>query len=77
MRIRQTDVDLILHTPGGFVLASEMIAMAMKNHPAKVTVIIPFYAMSSSTLIALAADEIIIEKDSVLGHVDPRYAHCF
>ncbi|MDO9097973.1 MAG: ATP-dependent Clp protease proteolytic subunit [Candidatus Methanoperedens sp.] len=74
MRIRQTseDVDLILHTPGGLVLASEMIAMAVKNHPAKVTVIIPFYAMSGGTLIALAADEIIMEKDSVLGPVDPQ-----
>lgn len=62
MRIRQTpeDVDLILHTPGGFVLASEMIAMAVKNHPAKVTVIIPFYAMSGGTLIALAADDYIM-----------------
>lgn len=76
MRIRQTpeDVDLILHTPGGFVLASEMIAMAVKNHPAKVTVIIPFYAMSGGTLIALAANEIMMEKDSVLGPVDPQLA---
>ncbi len=76
MNIRQTpkdrDVDLILHTPGGLVLASEMIAMAVKNHPAKVTVIVPFYAMSGGTLIALAADEIIMEKDSVLGPVDPQ-----
>ncbi len=76
MRIRQTsedrDVDLILHTPCGLVLASEMIAMAVKNHPSKVTVIIPFYAMSGGTLIALAADEIIMEKDSVLGPVDPQ-----
>jgi len=74
MRLRQTpeDVDLILHTPGGLVLASEMIAMAVKNHQANVTVIIPFYAMSGGTLIALAADEIIMEKDSVLGPVDPQ-----
>ena len=76
MRIRQTpenkDVDLILHTPGGLVLAAEMIAMAVKNHPAKVTVIVPFYAMSGGTLIALAADEIIMERDSVLGPVDPQ-----
>ncbi|MFA4935475.1 MAG: hypothetical protein WC568_06530 [Candidatus Methanoperedens sp.] len=76
MRIRQAPedkgVDLILHTPGGLVLASEMIAMAVKNHPVKVTVIIPFYAMSGGTLIALAADEIIMEKDSVLGPVDPQ-----
>lgn len=76
MRIRQTpenkDVDLILHTSGGLVLAAEMIAMAVKNHPAKVSVIVPFYAMSGGTLIALAADEIIMERDSVLGPVDPQ-----
>jgi ClpP class serine protease len=76
MNIRQTpkdrDVDLILHTPGGLVLAIEIIAMAVKNHPAKVTVIVPFYAMSGGTLIALAADEIIMEKDSVLGPVDQQ-----
>src|SRR3990170_958692 len=74
MRLRQTpeDVDLILHTPGGLVLASEMIAMAVKNHQANVAVIVPFYAMSGGTLIALAADEIIMEKDSVLGPVDPQ-----
>ncbi|HIH44298.1 MAG TPA: hypothetical protein HA257_04220 [Candidatus Methanoperedenaceae archaeon] len=76
MMIRQTpkdeDVDLILHTPGGLALAAEMIAMAVKNHPAKVTVMVPFYAMSGGTLIALAADEIIMEKDSVLGPVDPQ-----
>lgn len=76
MMIRQTpkdeDVDLILHTPGGLALAAEMIAMAVKYHPAKVTVMVPFYAMSGGTLIALAADEIIMEKDSVLGPVDPQ-----
>lgn len=76
MNIRQTpgdrEVDLIIHTPGGLVLASEMIAMAVKHHPSKVTVIIPFYAMSGGTLIALAADEIIMEKDSVLGPLDPQ-----
>lgn len=76
MRIRQMpgdkDVDLIVHTPGGLVLAAEMIAMAVKNHPAKISVIVPFYAMSGGTLIALAADEIIMEKDSVLGPVDPQ-----
>lgn len=76
INIRQTPedkkVDLILHTPGGLVLASEMIAMAVKHHPARVTVIVPFYAMSGGTLIALAADEIIMEKDSVLGPVDPQ-----
>ncbi|MDH7479352.1 MAG: hypothetical protein QHH02_05025, partial [Syntrophomonadaceae bacterium] len=47
-------IDVVLHTPGGLVLAAEQIARALKRHPAKVTVIIPHYAMSGGTLIALA-----------------------
>ena len=49
-------IDLILHTPGGLVLAAEQIAFALKRRPGKVTVFVPHYAMSGGTLIALAAD---------------------
>lgn len=52
-------IDLILHTPGGLVLAAEQIARALQRHPAKVTVLVPHYAMSGGTMICLAADEII------------------
>jgi ClpP class serine protease len=65
-------IDLILHTPGGLVLASEQIAYALRDHPAKVTVIVPHYAMSGGTLIALAADEIRMDPAAVLGPVDPQ-----
>ncbi len=65
-------IDLILHTPGGLVLASEQIANALKKHPAKVTVFVPHYAMSGGTLIALAADEIVMDENAVLGPLDPQ-----
>lgn len=65
-------IDLVLHTPGGLVLASEQIACALKRHPGKVSILIPHYAMSGGTLIALAADEIIMDEDAVLGPVDPQ-----
>ena len=65
-------IDLILHTPGGLVLASEQIAHALRKHPAKVTVMVPHYAMSGGTLISLAADEIIMDENAVLGPVDPQ-----
>lgn len=65
-------IDLILHTPGGLVLASEQIARALLRHQAKVTVMVPHYAMSGGTLIALAADEIVIDENAVLGPVDPQ-----
>ncbi len=65
-------IDLILHTPGGLVLAAEQIAKALCRHPAKVTVFVPHYAMSGGTLIALAADEIVMDENAVLGPVDPQ-----
>jgi ClpP class serine protease len=67
-----TPIDLVLHTPGGLVLASEQIAYALKAHPAKVTVLVPHYAMSGGTLLALAADEILMDAAAVLGPVDPQ-----
>ncbi len=65
-------IDMILHTPGGLVLAAEQIACALRRHPAKVTVFVPHYAMSGGTLIALAADEIVMDPNAVLGPVDPQ-----
>ncbi|RME61872.1 MAG: hypothetical protein D6780_00850 [Candidatus Dadabacteria bacterium] len=65
-------IDLIMHTPGGLVLASLQIARALHKHKGKVTVFVPFYAMSGGTLIALAADEIVMCRHSVLGPVDPQ-----
>lgn len=65
-------IDLVLHTPGGLVLASEQIAHALQKHPSKVTVFVPHYAMSGGTMIALAADEIIMDENAVLGPVDPQ-----
>jgi len=65
-------LDIILHTPGGLVLAALQIARAIGDHKAKVTVFVPHYAMSGGTLIALAADEIVMSKYAVLGPIDPQ-----
>jgi len=68
----EVPIDLVLHTPGGLVLAAEQIAYALCRHPAKVTVFIPHYAMSGGTMIALAADEIVMDENAVIGPVDPQ-----
>jgi ClpP class serine protease len=65
-------IDLILHTPGGLLLAAEQIARALVEHKGKVTVFVPHYAMSGGTLMALAADEIVMDSNAVLGPVDPQ-----
>src|ERR1700675_1524915 len=74
--IQMTDadvpLDLVLHTPGGLVLAALQIAKAVREHKARVTVFVPHYAMSGGTLIALAADEIVMCEHSVLGPIDPQ-----
>ncbi len=67
-------IDLILHTPGGLVLAAEQIGKALVEHKGKITVFVPHYAMSGGTLIALAADEIVMDPNAVLGPVDPQIA---
>ena len=65
-------LDIVLHTPGGLVVAALQIARAIRDHKAKVTVFVPHYAMSGGTLIALAADEIVMCPHSVLGPIDPQ-----
>jgi ClpP class serine protease len=59
-------LDLVLHTPGGLVLAALQIARAIRGHKGKVMVCVPHYAMSGGPLIALAADEIVMSRHAVL-----------
>jgi ClpP class serine protease len=74
VRLTPNDVpiDLIIHTPGGLVLAAEQIAQALVRRQGKVTVFVPHYAMSGGTLVAMAADEIVMDGNAVLGPVDPQ-----
>jgi ClpP class serine protease len=65
-------IDFVVHTPGGLVLATEQIAFALLRHPAPVTIFVPHYAMSGGTLLALAADAIVMDPNAVLGPVDPQ-----
>ena len=65
-------LDIVLHTPGGLVLAALQIARAIHKHRGPVTAFVPHYAMSGGTLIALAADEIVMSEYAVLGPVDPQ-----
>jgi ClpP class serine protease len=65
-------IDIVLHTPGGLVLAATQIARAINRRKGKVTALVPHYAMSGGTLIALAADEIVMGDNAVLGPVDPQ-----
>ena len=65
-------IEIILHTPGGLVLAASQIARALGDHDGRVVAVVPHYAMSGGTLIALAADEIILDRHAALGPIDPQ-----
>jgi len=65
-------IDLVLHTPGGLVLAAEQIAFALQRRKGPTTVLVPHYAMSGGTLISLAADHLVLDPNAVLGPVDPQ-----
>lgn len=65
-------LDLVLHAGPGEVLAAEQIAHALVRHAGKVTVFVPYCAMEGALLIALAADEIVLDPSAVLGPVAPR-----
>ena len=68
----ERSIEIVLHTPGGMVIAARQIAAALADHDGRVTAVVPHYAMSGGTLISLAADEIVIDSHSVLGPVDPQ-----
>jgi ClpP class serine protease len=65
-------IEIVLHTPGGLVLAASQIAIALADHDSPVTAVVPHYAMSGGTMIALAADEIVIDRHAALGPIDPQ-----
>lgn len=68
----QQKVDLLLHSPGGDIDAAEKIVYMCRQAASQFRVIVPEYAKSAATLIALASDEIIMGVTSELGPIDPQ-----
>lgn len=66
-------LDLIIHTPGGGITATEAIVNYLRKSFKDIRVIVPHMAMSAGTMIACAANKIVMGKQSSLGPVDPQY----
>jgi hypothetical protein len=71
--VTQTNLDLILHSPGGQAEATESIVKYLRNRFRHIRAIVPQAAMSAATMLALAADEIVMGEHSQLGPIDPQY----
>lgn len=71
---RSQGLDLVLHTPGGEVAATESLVDYLRSiFGTDIRAIIPQLAMSAGTMIACASKEIIMGKQSSLGPIDPQY----
>lgn len=66
-------LDLILHSPGGSPAAAEGIVLYLRSKFSDIRVIVPHMAMSAATMIACAADRIVMGKHSFLGPTDPQF----
>ena len=67
------NLTLLLHTPGGVTNAAETIVAYLRSKFTNIEVIIPTYAMSAGTMISLAADLIVMGRQSQLGPIDPQF----
>lgn len=65
-------LTLIIHTPGGITNAAETIVSYLREKFTYIEVIIPTYAMSAGTMISLAANRIVMGRQSQLGPIDPQ-----
>lgn len=71
---RTKGLDIMLHTPGGVVTATESIVNYLRKlFDMDIRVIVPHMAMSAGTMIACSSKEIIMGKESSLGPIDPQY----
>ena len=70
-------LDLVLHTPGGDITATESLIVFLRNtFGTDIRVIVPQLAMSAGTMIACAAREIVMGQQSSLGPFDPQMGAC-
>ena len=70
---RNKGLDLILHTPGGDIAATESLVYYLRQmFGSDVRAIIPQLAMSAGTMIACSCKEIILGKQSNIGPIDPQ-----
>ncbi len=68
------ELDLILHSPGGSLEAAEAVVSYLRSRFKNIRVIVPQLAMSAATMLACAADSIVLGKHSFLGPIDPQLA---
>lgn len=70
--LKGQELDLVLHSPGGSVEAADQIVQYLRAKYRHIRAIVPQNAMSAATMLACAADEIVMGKHSAIGPIDPQ-----
>ena len=64
--------DLVLHSPGGEIFYSLFISRLLHNYRSKIRCLVPVYAMSGGSLLALSCGELFMSRNSCIGPIDPQ-----
>jgi hypothetical protein len=70
--VTETELDLIIHSPGGSAQAAEQIMEYLRSQFTYIRCFVPLQAKSAATMIALGCDEIVMGDHSELGPIDPQ-----
>jgi hypothetical protein len=69
---RRKRLVVMLETPGGYIEVVARIADTLRHHYDHLTFVVPNFAMSAGTVLAMAGDAIYMDYYSVLGPIDPQ-----
>ena len=66
------NLDILIHSPGGFAPAAESIVQQLRGKYSHIRFIVPSFAKSAATMLVMAGDEILMDADAELGPIDPQ-----
>ena len=70
--IEPPNLDVLIHSPGGYAEATESIVQQLRGKYSDIRFIIPSYAKSAATMLAMSGNEILMDRDAELGPTDPQ-----
>lgn len=71
-RIEPPNLDVLIHSPGGVPDATESIVQQLRAKFSNIRFIVPSFAKSAATMLAMSGNEIIMDRDAELGPIDPQ-----
>lgn len=71
-KVKGGKLCIVLETPGGYIETVKRLVDVMRRHYKHVSFVIPDYAYSAGTVLALSGDDIIMDYYSILGPIDPQ-----